>query len=123
MNFISKLSYLEYATNECCPNRLLAFAKVRSVALCGAAAAQSTARQIINRFCNVALDNQRIGLWSLDLLQMCTLHGGDVFALALNSQDRLNDLIAFLLNSTKVKSVSVQIQLKLLSLIQVSMLL
>ncbi|EUB62346.1 hypothetical protein EGR_02799 [Echinococcus granulosus] len=43
---------IEYATNESCPNRLLAFAKVRSVALGGAAAAHSTARQIINRFCN-----------------------------------------------------------------------
>ncbi|KAL5964126.1 Vacuolar protein sorting-associated protein 27 [Taenia solium] len=108
----------EYATSESCPNRLLAFAKVRSVAIGGAAAAQSAARQIVNRFCNVALENQRMGLWSLDLLQMCTLHGGDAFALALNSQDRLNDLLAFFLNPTKVKSVSVQLQLKLLSLIQ-----
>ncbi|CUT99210.1 zinc finger C2H2 type [Echinococcus multilocularis] len=109
---------IEYATNESCPNRLLAFAKVRSVALSGAAAAHSTARQIINRFCNVALENQQNGLWSLDLLHMCTLHGGDSFALALNSQDRLNDLLAFFLNPIKTKSVSVQIQLKLLSLIQ-----
>ncbi|VDK23375.1 unnamed protein product [Taenia asiatica] len=109
---------VEYATSESCPNRLLAFAKVRSVAIGGAAAAQSAARQIVNRFCNVALENQRMGLWSLDLLQMCTLHGGDSFALALNNQDRLNDLLAFFLNPTKVKSVSVQIQLKLLSLIQ-----
>ncbi|KAL5106118.1 hypothetical protein TcWFU_002970 [Taenia crassiceps] len=109
---------IEYATNEGCPNRLLAFAKVRSIALGGAAAAQSTARQIVNRFCNVASESQRISLWSLDLLQMCALHGGDAFALALNGQDRINDLLAFLLNPTKTKSVSGQIQQKLLSLIQ-----
>ncbi|VDM33438.1 unnamed protein product [Hydatigera taeniaeformis] len=109
---------IDHATSESCPNRLLAFAKVRSVVLGGAAAAQSAARQIINRFCNVAMENQRIGLWSLDLLQMCTLHGGDAFALALNSQDRLNDLLAFFLNPAKFKSISIQTQLKLLSLIQ-----
>ena len=83
-------------------------------------ASQSAARQIVNRFCNVATENERMGLWSLDLLQMCSIHGGDKFIIALNNQERINDLLAFLLNPFKVKLVTLQIRMKILSLIQVS---
>ena len=112
----------EFATVGDCPNRLLGFAKVRNTVRSGALASQSAARQIINRFCNVVGENERMGLWSLDLLQMCSVHGGDHFVLSLNNQARLNDLIAFLMNPIKAKSVSLQIRMKIWSLIEVSQL-
>lgn len=109
----------EYATEDSCVNRLLAFNRVRQMIRTSPQAAQSAARQIVNRFCNAVSENQFRGFWSLDLLQMCTLHGGETFVLALNNRDRLNDLLTFFLNPEKLKKLSFQIKLKLFSLFQV----
>uniref|UniRef100_A0A5K3EP64 VHS domain-containing protein n=1 Tax=Mesocestoides corti TaxID=53468 RepID=A0A5K3EP64_MESCO len=109
---------IEYATDERCSNRLLAFAKVRHTVRSGPLAAQSAPRQLVNRFCSVAPENQSKGLWCLDLLQMCSLHAGDAFVLALNSQDRLNDLLNVFLNPVKSRLISLQIHLKIMSLFQ-----
>lgn len=112
--------FSEYATSTDCPNRLLAFAKFRNVLHSESHAAQFAPRQIINRFCNVAMENYKMGLWSLDLLQMCALHSGDSFALHLNNQDRLNELLVYFLSPEKSKAVSLQIQMKIYYLLRVS---
>ncbi|VUZ42861.1 unnamed protein product [Hymenolepis diminuta] len=107
-----------YATSIDCPNRLLAFTRVRNIVIHDAPAAHTAPRQIINRFRNTAIENYKMGLWSLDLLQLCTLHGGDNFAPYLNSQDQLNELLEFFLNPEKSKAVSTQIQMKIYSLLK-----
>ncbi|KAM7536443.1 hypothetical protein Aperf_G00000081591 [Anoplocephala perfoliata] len=109
---------IEYATSTNCPNRLLAFTMFRNLLLGESDAAQSAPHQIINRLCNVALENYKMGLWSLDLLQMCALHGGDTFALHLNNQDRLNKLLAYFLSSEKSKVVSSQVKMKIYHLLK-----
>ncbi|VDO03934.1 unnamed protein product [Rodentolepis nana] len=107
-----------HATSIDCKNRLLAFTKVRNIIIQDVTAARTASRQIINRVRNTALENYKIGLWSLDLLQMCTLHGGENFALSLNSQDQLNELLHFFLIPEKSKAVSTQIQMKINSLLR-----
>nr|CDS26538.1 zinc finger C2H2 type [Hymenolepis microstoma] len=107
-----------HATSIDCQNRLLAFTKVRNIISHDASAARTASRQIINRVRNTALENYKMGLWGLDLLQMCTLYGGENFALFLNNQEQLNELLHFFLIPEKSKAVSTQVQMKINSLLK-----